>query len=66
MKTLFDNNFRYTNDALTLEDIVTSHLKHVFKKHVEEGFSPREISLIMQSAIAMLEMEAVMNRNQND
>lgn len=61
MKSLYDENFRYTEAAVEIDYEVTEAVKYLFRNSVREGYNPREVSHVMQSAIATLELEEVLN-----
>lgn len=64
MKSLYDKNHRYEPIGMTLDSQATEAIKPIFDRFVEYGFSPREISHMIQSAVDMLELEAVMDKKQ--
>ncbi len=57
---LYDENYRYTFDASLLDEIVQKLLKKTFDEYIETGYSPREISQIMQAAVNSLELDVVL------
>jgi hypothetical protein len=65
MKSLFIqdedpiNRYRYNADGQALDTETHKAISAVFEKFVEDGFSPREISHIMQSSIMEHELEAI-------
>lgn len=60
MDSLYREDGRYTANASVLDEDTTKLLTPVFKKFLNAGYSPREISHIMSSAISMLELEAIL------
>lgn len=62
MKSLFDNNFRYTNTAANLDAEANSVIKPIFDRYVDIGYSPREISCILSNMVNDLECEAVLSK----
>lgn len=61
MKTLFTEDCRYTAEAMNLDSDTWNLLKDTFNAYLEKGFSPREISHIMQGTIRDLECSAVLD-----
>ncbi len=57
---LYDKNYRYTSDANLLDETVREVLEKTFNEYLETGYSPREISQIMQAAIGTLELVTVL------
>lgn len=60
MKSLYDKNFRYTDLARNLEGDVGPLVRSVFSAWVAKGFSPREISHIIQLVVFDAEMTNVL------
>ena len=51
MTSLYDEHHKYTPDAQALDTSVSNALEPIFKHYTETlGYSPREVSQIMQSA----------------
>jgi len=61
MKSLFRENHTYTEDAGAVEDMISSQVNETFRTFIELGYSPREISHVMQSLIGVMESEQVLN-----
>ena len=61
MKSLFGDDYRYSEYGLELDREAASHLKDLFDKYLNLGYSPREISHIIQGSVRDLELEAVLN-----
>jgi hypothetical protein len=53
------NKYRYNADGQALDAETHKAISAVFEKFVEDGFSPREISHIMQGTIMERELEAI-------
>jgi hypothetical protein len=56
MKSLFDENHRYTDAAITLDSEFNKNIEELYKKYIDMGYSPREISHVMQLALFDTEM----------
>jgi len=65
MKTLYDENHRYTPDATGLSANVGRALHSIFKDYIELGYSPIEISHIMHSVVFDLEMESILDADED-
>jgi len=64
MKSLYHEEYHtYLPRANELDIEVTEILRPVFEKYMEEGYSPREVSQIMGTSIAMIECEYLLDRN---
>lgn len=61
MKTLFDGEGRYTDDANRLESSVIAAIKPIFKQFIDAGYCPRSISHAVQLCIYDLEIESVLD-----
>lgn len=59
-ESLFNEDHRYTPDATTLDILTHQALKGIFMQFVEKGYSPREISHIMQLSMFDLELDLVL------
>jgi hypothetical protein len=67
MKSLYDEKyFRYTEDAIALSSEAHALLKPAFEKYMEMGYSPREISQIIQTEVGMVECQIVLCRTSKD
>jgi hypothetical protein len=53
---LFDENHRYTDAAITLDSEFNKSIEELYKKYIDMGYSPREISHVMQLALFDTEM----------
>lgn len=52
MKSLFDENFKYTQEASNLEaEFYKAGVSSLFSKYVELGYSPREIFYILSQCL---------------
>ena len=60
MKTLFNEDGRYSMDANAIEYKATAYLRPMFKFYVQEGYSPREISHLIMLASLTIEMEELL------
>jgi len=59
-KSLFDKDHRYTSDADSLEVAAFRALAPIFADYLKKGYSPREISHILSSAVRDLECESLL------
>lgn len=62
MKSLYDKNYRYTTDGTYLDQETIIALGDLFARYVKKGYSPREISHVIQSAIEFMECEFVLSK----
>lgn len=60
MKSLFTDKARYTMEAHELSNEVFPIIRKVFDKYLALGYSPRDISSIMQWAVTDCELYAVL------
>lgn len=61
MKSLFDKNDRYTEEALYLDYQSGVLLAPLMREYKKLGYSAREIAHIVTSAISLIECELVMD-----
>ena len=59
-KSLYDGDHRYTREAKALGDKTYDALRHIFEEYVEAGYSPREVSHIIQAEVNDLEYSRVL------
>lgn len=62
MKRLFDENDGWTEEALDLAHRAESYFRNIFDEYLEAGYSVREISHVLNSAIGMTECERHIGR----
>jgi len=60
MKKLFDSTYTYTKEATDIEDAVVSSIQEVFDNYTLKGYSPREISHIIQSLTMDIECAIIL------
>ena len=60
MKTLFQEDGRYTSDAIHLLGEVEKLLKPLIKSYAKHGYSIREVSHVAQAAITDFESEFIL------
>ena len=60
MKSLFDENFRYTYEAEAISLSTSTACRYIMDGWAEYGYSPREIAHIMKWAISDLELEKLL------
>ena len=61
MKSLYHPKYLSLNEAgRNVDQMTTNVVKEIFKFWLDEGYSPREISQVMQVAVQMEELVAVM------
>ena len=58
MKSLFDENFRYTPEAKLLDKEANDALETLFKRW--GGYNPREISHIIKWTVNDIELETIL------
>jgi hypothetical protein len=61
VKSLYDETFRYTERAGSLDLETAVALKPLFKEAFEAGFNPREIAHIMHQVIVELELDYILD-----
>jgi hypothetical protein len=62
MKRLFDENDRYVPLALTLESRCNFALNGMVKDYIEDGYSLRDINLILHYAVDNLMLQELMKK----
>ena len=60
MKSLYNSDYRYSFEATDLSEKTLLAVKNIMDEFVAKGYSPREISQIMQMSIQDLEIEKVL------
>lgn len=63
MKSFFDEEFRHTHQATVLGIEASNHLRPIFVRYMEQGYSPREISFLLQSEVGLIESDLVLERS---
>ncbi len=58
---MFDENHRYTPDALNLDREASAALQPLFERYLKLGYSPRDIFTIISHAVFDLELDVVMS-----
>lgn len=61
MKSLYDKNFKYTEDALAFANEIFNAIRPIFEKYSKIGFSPRELSHIAQAEIMDKELDTILS-----
>lgn len=56
MKSLYDENGKYTEDAMKLDRETNEAIDDLFNKYVADGYSPREISHVMMATVSEIEL----------
>lgn len=59
-KSLYNEVHRYTPEAVVLDDDARNLIAPLFKRYAEMGYSPREISQIIQRAVFDIELLEVL------
>lgn len=59
MKSLYDKDHYYTDQAETYVSLVDHNLSSLFRQWVNLGYSPRELSHLAHSVITELELESM-------
>jgi len=57
---LYDRDYRYNEMAQKLNEFTTGALKEMFQNMANLGYSPRELSGIMQRAIQDIECDCIL------
>jgi len=63
--SLYGKDARYTLDATCLDNQTHEALHEIFRRFVDAGHSPREVSHIMQAAVSELEHLTVLGISDN-
>ncbi len=67
MKSLFDENFKYTQEASNLEDeFYKAGVASLFSKYVELGYSPREIFYILSQSLNDMSLDELLGLPRKD
>lgn len=61
IKSLYDDKARYTSQASDLDAETYHALLSIFNKWIKEGYSPREISHLMQATVIDVECSTVLS-----
>ena len=59
-KSLFDENNRYTPNAIAIDGEANAVLTPIFQKYLNMGYSPQEIAHIMSRAVLENELAALL------
>ena len=62
--SLYDENWRYTNDALEMDASISVEIDKAFRKYIEKGYSPREISHLITHTVLSCELEHVLSKEE--
>lgn len=60
MSLFREKDNRYTKDAEQLDNDATDFLLDLFKEYTKKGYSPREISHVLQLAVFSMELTFVL------
>jgi len=60
MKSLYDEDARYTDDAASIDSATRDALTPILDEWTAKGYSPREIAHLMSAAVQDIELDAVM------
>ncbi len=63
MKSLFDQNFKYTSEAVQIEGEFTTHIAPLFRRYVEEGYSPRDLQILLLNSIFEEGLISILNND---
>ena len=66
MKSLYNEDHRYTKAGEALDRATFQAVNSLFMKWAEDGYSPREIAHIMQGAINEMELSTIIGWNKNE
>jgi len=61
VKSLYDKNLRYTPEAFKIDEEAYPTVKAIFDRWIEQGYSPREISHILQACVVDYELYSVLD-----
>lgn len=61
MKSLFEENFRWTDRALSAADEIEKTLFEVYEKLTSEGYSPREVTALAVACVNQVEVQTILN-----
>lgn len=53
----------YNGDAKTLDSEASKIIRPLFKKYIEKGYNPRDISHILSAVVGIEECEFILTRN---
>uniref|UniRef100_B8HST4 Uncharacterized protein n=1 Tax=Cyanothece sp. (strain PCC 7425 / ATCC 29141) TaxID=395961 RepID=B8HST4_CYAP4 len=59
MASLFDENFKYTKRADEISRELQGWLHSFYAELLEEGFSPREVTVLVTNAVTKIENDLV-------
>lgn len=63
-KSLYNStNWRYTHDGEELDKLAYYAISKIFQQFLDKGYSPREISHIIQANVSEIELEEVILKN---
>jgi hypothetical protein len=62
-KRLFDENSKYNQDANRLDRMMANVVRPLVKQFMEEGFCPRDIEYVLDGAVSMEVLSAIMNND---
>lgn len=70
MKSMYhEKYYSYLPSAVALDTEVSDILLPVFEKYIDKGYSPREISQVIQVAVGVVECDIIIgltkNKNEN-
>ena len=63
MKSLFDKNFKYTDEAALIENRWSALLMQDFNHFYSLGFSPKEIAVVLHNLISEIELETIIKND---
>ena len=66
MKNVYDQNDKYGPEASELDQSVYKVLKPIFTEWVNKGYSPRQLSHVMQGTITELELFHMIGDHKGD
>jgi len=59
--SLFDKDFRYTQEATNFENEVYAALRPIFDRYMALGYSPRELEYLITGAGTHLSLAAILD-----
>lgn len=51
MKSIYDDDIRYSDDASELDDKTTKLVQPLFREYLKLGYNPREICQVIERAV---------------
>jgi len=65
MKHLFNDDDRYTDEALSLDAEIQHVMTPIIKKYFDKGYSVRDIEYILHGTVTCVCLDKIMDENLN-